>query len=35
MADLLIGVAGDFVPAEAVLTPRFLFDLFLSPAIRN
>jgi len=35
MADLLIGVAGDFVPAEAVLTPRFLFDLFLSPTIRN
>jgi menaquinone-9 beta-reductase len=35
MADLLIGVVGDFVPAEAVLTPRFLFDLFLSPAIRN
>ena len=35
MADLLVGVAGDFVPAEAVLTPRFLFDLFLSPAIRN
>jgi flavin-dependent dehydrogenase len=35
MADLLIGVAGDFVPAEAVLKPRFLFDLFLSPAIRN
>ena len=35
MADLLIGVAGDFVPAEAVLTPRFLFDLFLSPATRN
>jgi flavin-dependent dehydrogenase len=33
MADLLIGVAGDFVPAEAVLNPRFLFDLFLSPAI--
>jgi len=35
MADLLVGVAGDFVPAEAVLTPRFLFDLFFSPAIRN
>ncbi|MDQ3674231.1 MAG: NAD(P)/FAD-dependent oxidoreductase [Gemmatimonadota bacterium] len=35
MADLLIGVAGDFVPAEAVLNPRFLFDLFLSPARRN
>ncbi|MEX2110905.1 MAG: FAD-dependent oxidoreductase [Gemmatimonadaceae bacterium] len=35
MADLLVGVAGDFVPAEAVLTPRFLFDLFFSPAIPN
>ena len=35
MADLLVGVAGDFVPAEAVLNPRFLFDLFLSPATRN
>ena len=35
MADLLVGVAGDFVPAEVVLKPRFLFDLFLSPAIRN
>jgi len=35
MADLLVGVAGDFVPAEVVLNPRFLFDLFLSPAIRN
>jgi len=35
MADLLMGVVGDFVPAETVLKPRFLFDLFLSPAIRN
>jgi flavin-dependent dehydrogenase len=35
MADLLVGVAGDFVPAEVVLRPRFLFDLFLSAAIRN
>ena len=35
MADLLVGVAGDFVPAEVVLNPRFLFDLFLSPAIGN
>ncbi|HEU4747231.1 MAG TPA: NAD(P)/FAD-dependent oxidoreductase [Gemmatimonadaceae bacterium] len=35
MADLLVGVAGDFVPAEAVLNPRFLFNLFLSPASRN
>ena len=35
MADLLVGVAGDFVPAEVVLNPRFLFDLFLSPTTRN
>ena len=35
MADLLVGVAGDFVPAETVLKPRFLFDLFLSPAVRH
>lgn len=34
MADLLVGVAGDFVPAAAVLSPRFLFTLFLSPAFR-
>lgn len=35
MADLLVGVAGDFVPAEEVLKPRFLFDLFLAGAIRS
>ena len=28
MADLLIGVTGDFVPPREVLHPRFLFDLF-------
>lgn len=28
MADLLIGVVGDFVPTREVLRPRFLFDLF-------
>jgi len=28
MADLLIGVVGDFVPPREVLRPRFLFDLF-------
>jgi len=32
MADLLVGVAGDFIPAEVVLNPRFLFNLFISPA---
>jgi flavin-dependent dehydrogenase len=33
MADLLVGVAGDFIPASLVLNPRFLFDLFISPAL--
>lgn len=28
MADLLIGVVGNFVPTREVLRPRFLFDLF-------
>jgi len=32
MADLLVGVGGDFVPASVVLSPRFLFSLFISPA---
>jgi hypothetical protein len=27
MADLLVGVAGDFVPPRVVLTPGFLFNL--------
>jgi flavin-dependent dehydrogenase len=31
MADLIVGVAGDFVPPKAVLNPRFLFNLFISP----
>jgi flavin-dependent dehydrogenase len=35
MADLLVGVAGDFVPASLVLNPRFLFNLFISPALRT
>ena len=35
MADLLVGVAGDFVPPRVVLTPRFLFSLFISPAFTN
>lgn len=33
MADLLVGVAGDFVPPREVLRARFLFDL-LRPAPR-
>ena len=28
MADLLVGVTGDFVPAREVLHPRYLFELF-------
>jgi len=35
MADLLVGVAGDFIPPRLVLSPRFLFTLFVSPAFRN
>jgi menaquinone-9 beta-reductase len=35
MADLLVGVAGDFIPARLVLSPRFLFTLFFSPAFRH
>jgi flavin-dependent dehydrogenase len=35
MADLLVGVAGDFIPARLVLNPRFLFKLFISPAFKN
>ena len=35
MADLLVGVAGDFVPPRVVLTPGFLFSLFISPAFTN
>lgn len=31
MADLIVGVAGDFVPPRVVLNPRFLFNLFISP----
>ncbi len=34
MADLLVGVAGDFVPVRLVLNPRFLFNLFISSAFR-
>ena len=32
MADLLIGVVGDFVPAREVLRPRYLLNLLLAPA---
>jgi menaquinone-9 beta-reductase len=35
MADLLVGVAGDFIPTSLVLNPRFLFNLFISPAFGN
>lgn len=35
MADLLVGVAGDFIPPSIVLQPRFLFNLFISPAFQN
>ena len=34
MADMLVGVAGDFIPTSLVLNPRFLFNLFISPAFR-
>jgi len=35
MADTLVGVAGDFIPAKVVLNPRFLFTLFISSALKN
>jgi flavin-dependent dehydrogenase len=35
MADLLAGVAGDFVPPELVLNPRFLFNIFISQAFKS
>jgi menaquinone-9 beta-reductase len=35
MADLLVGVAGDFIPPRVVLKPRFLFTLFISPAFKT
>jgi flavin-dependent dehydrogenase len=35
MADLIVGVAGDFIPPKVVLNPRFLFNLFISPAFRH
>lgn len=35
LADLIVGVAGDFIPARLVLSPRFLFTIFISPAFRS
>jgi len=35
MADLLVGVAGDFIPVGVVLNPRFLFNLFILPAFKT
>src|SRR4051812_38023281 len=35
MADLLVGVTGDFVPARAVLNARYLLSLFVLPAPRS
>jgi flavin-dependent dehydrogenase len=35
LADLLVGVAGDFIPPSIVLTPRFLFNLFIAPAFKT
>ena len=35
LADLIVGVAGDFIPPRLVLGPRFLFTLFISPAFRS
>jgi flavin-dependent dehydrogenase len=34
LADLLVGVAGDFIPPRLVLSPRFLFTVFVAPALR-
>ncbi len=33
MADLLVGVTGDFVPAREVLRPGYLLDLFRQPRL--
>jgi menaquinone-9 beta-reductase len=35
LADLLVGVAGDFIPAKVALDPRVLFKLFISSALTN
>jgi flavin-dependent dehydrogenase len=34
MADLLVGVVGDFVPAREVLRPGYLLSLLFAPSIR-
>ncbi len=34
MADLLVGVTGDFVPASEVLRPKYLLNLFRTPVRR-
>ena len=34
MADLLVGVVGDFVPAREVLRPGYLLSLMLAPAAK-
>lgn len=35
MADLLVGVAGDFVPAREVLRPRYMMNLLLAATFRR
>ncbi len=35
MADLLVGVTGDIVPAREVLRPGFLLKLLAPPARRS
>ena len=35
MADLLVGVVGDFVPAREVLKPGYLLRLMLAPSARS
>ena len=35
LADLLVGVAGDFIPAKVALNPRILFNLFIAPSMRK
>ena len=35
MADLLVGVTGDFVPAREVLRPGYLLNLFRHPGPRR
>ena len=34
LADLLVGVAGDFIPPRLVLRPGLLFSLFISPTFK-